>query len=96
LGEDDDEDGEGGGNTVYDQLGEWVLSEAEANGGDVSKVDEVDIYLKAKELGIESKHRTLLVLVQTVFDDKIVSQIPKRAGLLKKVRYSPTSLVALY
>ena len=85
LGEDDDEDGESGGNSVYDQLGSWIISQAEEK-GDVSKVDDVDIYVKAKELGIETKHRTLLVLAQTIFDDNIVTQIPKRAGMLKKVR----------
>lgn len=85
LGEDDDEDGEGGGNSVYDQLGSWIISQAEEK-GDVSKVDDVDIYVKAKELGIETKHRTLLVLAQTIFDDNIVTQIPKRAPMLKKVR----------
>ena len=83
-GDDDDEDGEGGGNSTYDQLGSWIISEAQANGS-VSDVDDVDIYIKAKELGIEAKHRTLLVLVQTIFDDDIVKQIPKRAGMLKKV-----------
>lgn len=89
LGEDEEEDGEGGGNTVYDQLGSWIMSETDAKGGEVSKVDDIDIYLKAKELGIETKHRTLLVLVQTIFDDNIVAQIPKRAGLLKKVSFPP-------
>jgi len=84
LGEDDDEDGEGGGNSIYDQLGSWIISQAEEK-GDISKVDDVDIYVKAKELGIETKHRTLLVLAQTIFDDSIVTQIPKRAGMLKKV-----------
>jgi translation initiation factor 5 len=84
LGDDDDEDGEGGGNSNYDQLGSWILSEAEAKGG-VANVDDVEIYVKAKELGIETKHKTLLVLAQTLFDDDIVSQIPKRAGLLKKL-----------
>jgi translation initiation factor 5 len=84
LGEDDDEDGEGGGNSIYDQLGSWIISQAEEK-GDISKVDDVDIYVKAKELGIETKHRTLLVLAQTIFDDNIVTQIPKRAGMLKKV-----------
>jgi translation initiation factor 5 len=86
LGDDEDEDGEGGGNSAYDQLGGWIISEAEEK-GDVSKVDDIEIYVKAKELGIESKHRTLLVLAQTIFDDKIVTQIPKRAGLLKKVSF---------
>lgn len=83
-GDDEEEDGESGGNSSYDQLGSWIISEAEEKGG-VSKVDDLDIYVKAKELGIEAKHRTLLVLVQTVFDDEIVKQIPKRSGMLKKV-----------
>jgi translation initiation factor 5 len=84
LGEDDDEDGEGGGNSAYDQLGEWILSEAKDK-GDISKVEDVQIYVKAKELGIETKHRTIQVLAQTIFNDKITVQIPKRAGMLKKV-----------
>ncbi|RDW59743.1 putative eukaryotic translation initiation factor 5 [Coleophoma cylindrospora] len=86
-GGDDDEDGEGGGNSSYDQLGTWIISEAESKGG-VSKVQDIDIYVKAKELGIESKHRTLLVLVQTIFDDDIVKQIPARASMLKKMTTS--------
>ncbi|KAG4438836.1 hypothetical protein IFR05_005676 [Cadophora sp. M221] len=84
LGDDEDEDGEGGGNSAYDQLGNWITSEAEAKGG-VSKVEDVAIYLKAKEYGIEAKHRTLLVLVQTIFDDKIVKQIPARSSMLKNM-----------
>lgn len=83
-GDEDDEDGEGGGNSTYDQLGNWITSEAEAKGG-VAKVDDIAIYVKAKELGIEAKHRTLLVLVQTIFDDNIVKQIPKRAPMLKNM-----------
>ncbi|GAB1320457.1 eukaryotic translation initiation factor 5 [Madurella fahalii] len=83
-GDDEDEDGEGGGNTVYDQLGTWIQEQAEEKGG-IDNVDDVDIYVKAKELGIESKHRTLLVLVQTVFDENICAQIGKRAGMLKRM-----------
>lgn len=84
LGDDEDEDGEGGANSAYDQLGNWITSEAEALGS-VDKVEDVAIYVKAKEYGIETKHRTLLVLVQTIFDDKIVKQIPTRASMLKNV-----------
>ncbi|CZR61588.1 probable eukaryotic translation initiation factor 5 [Phialocephala subalpina] len=83
-GDEDDEDGEGGGNSTYDQLGTWITTEAEEKGG-VDKVDDVAIYLKAKELGIETKHRTLVVLVQTIFDDNIAKQIPKRASMLKNL-----------
>ena len=86
VGEDEDEeDAEGGGGSVYDQLGSWIQSTAAENGGDVSKVDDVEIYIKAKELGVETKHRTLAVLAQTIFDDNIVKQIDARASMLKKV-----------
>jgi translation initiation factor 5 len=85
-GDDEDEDGEGGGNTVYDDLGNWIVQEAEEKGG-VDNVDSINIYVKAKELGIENKHRSVLVLVQTVFDKNILAQIPKRASMLKQVRY---------
>jgi len=83
-GDDEDEEGEGGGNTVYDQLGTWIMEEAEKKGG-VSNVDDIEIYVKAKELGIETKHRTILVLVQTMFDENICAQIGKRAAMLKRV-----------
>jgi translation initiation factor 5 len=81
IGDDDDEDGEGGP-TVYDELGDWIQSQAKEKG--IDKVESIDIYVKAKELGIESKHRTVLVLVQTIFDKNIVAQIPKRASMLKQ------------
>lgn len=83
-GGDDEEDGEGA-NLKYDELGSWIINEAETKGG-VDKVDDIEIYLKAKELGIENKHRTLRVMVQAIFDDNIVKQIPKRAAMLKNVR----------
>lgn len=82
--EDEDGEGEGSGSSNYDVFGQWVQDTATEKGG-VEKLDNVEIYLKAKELGIESKHRTLTVLAQTIFDDKIVSQIDARAGMLKKM-----------
>jgi translation initiation factor 5 len=95
LAFDDDDDGieaEGGTNS-YDQLGSWIDEEAKAKGG-VAKVNDVDIYVKAKELGIETKHKTLTVLAQTIFDENIVEQIPLRAGMLKKVCLMPTIFTA--
>nr|POE62246.1 eukaryotic translation initiation factor 5 [Quercus suber] len=79
-----DEDGDASGPNGYDALGKWIEEEAAANGG-VSEVKDVDIYLKAKELGIDSKHRTPAVLAQTIFDDNIVKQIAGRASMLKKM-----------
>ena len=94
--EDGDDDGEdaGAGNTAYDQLGSWIISTAETKPGGVKDVADVDIYLKAKEFGIESKHKTLTVLAQTIFDEDICADIPKRAAMLKKVRCSPLILMS--
>ncbi|KAI2612251.1 domain found in IF2B/IF5-domain-containing protein [Hypoxylon fragiforme] len=81
---DDDEDGEGGGHTVYDTMGDWIQEEA-GKAGSINKVDDIQIYVKAKELGIETKHKTILVLVQTLFDENIITQIPRRAAMLKQM-----------
>ncbi|KAF2785667.1 eukaryotic translation initiation factor-like protein 5 [Melanomma pulvis-pyrius CBS 109.77] len=80
---DDDEDGEGG-SSDYDLFGKWILDTAVEKGG-VDKLDNVEIYLKAQALGVEKKHRTLTVLAQTLFDENIVKQIEKRAGMIKKM-----------
>jgi len=86
-----DEDGEGeNGTSSYDQLGSWIIETAKDKGG-VANVDDVDIYVKAKDLGIEEKHKTLTVLAQTIFDEDIVVQIPKRSSMLKKACLSPCS-----
>ncbi|KAI4137540.1 MAG: hypothetical protein LQ341_005105 [Variospora aurantia] len=82
---DEDGDGEGGGNSAYDQLGNWIISTAETKTGGVGDLEDVEIYVKAKEFGIETKYRTLNVLAQTIFDENIVAQIPKRASMLKKM-----------
>jgi translation initiation factor 5 len=81
---DDDDEGEGHGNSVYEQLGVWIDEEAKAKGS-VTKIDDLEIYKKAKELGIENKHKTLTVLAQILFDENIVKQkqIEKRASMLK-------------
>ncbi|KAL8722277.1 MAG: hypothetical protein Q9181_007522 [Wetmoreana brouardii] len=82
---DEDAEGEGGGQSAYDELGNWVISTAESKQGGVGELEDVEIYKKAKELGIETKHKTLTVLAQTIFDKYIVTQIPKRAPMLKKM-----------
>ncbi|RYP04751.1 hypothetical protein DL765_010087 [Monosporascus sp. GIB2] len=85
-GEDEDED-EGGGNTAYDALGDWVQEEA-TKAGSIDKVDGIQVYIKAKELGIETKHKTVLVLAQTLFNENVITQIPKRAGIFKQLTTS--------
>lgn len=81
--EDGDGEGEDGGKSAYDDLGDWIDAQAKELGG-IAKVDDVAIYKKAKELGIEGKHRTPTVLALSVFDENITKQIPARAGMLKK------------
>lgn len=81
--QEDGEEGEGGP-SVYDEFGKWILDTA-AEKGSVDKLDSVEVYVKAKDLGIESKHRTLTVLAQTIFDKNIVKQVDGRAGMLKKM-----------
>jgi len=80
------EDEDEAGSSDYDVFGKWILDTAAEKGG-VNGVDNVDIYLKAKELGLEKKHRALTVLAQTLFDENIVKQkqIEKRAAMLKKM-----------
>lgn len=83
--DEDDEGGEGeNGVSAYDHLGSWIIETATSKGG-VSNLTDVDIYVKAKDLGIEGKHKTLTVLAQTIFDDDIVAQITMRQSMLKKV-----------
>ncbi|KAF2477605.1 putative eukaryotic translation initiation factor 5 [Lindgomyces ingoldianus] len=81
---DDDEEGANGESSDYDIFGIWIEKTAADKGGR-DHLDNVDIYLKAQELGIEKKHRTLFVLALTLFDTNIVKQIEKRAPMLKKM-----------
>ncbi|KKK12453.1 hypothetical protein P175DRAFT_0494915 [Aspergillus ochraceoroseus IBT 24754] len=81
--EEGDDDGVDGP-SAYDELGSWIIKTAEEKGG-IAAVSDVDIYMKAKEYGIEAKHKTLAVLAQTIFDETIVKQIEARAPLLTKM-----------
>ncbi|KAK3718145.1 eukaryotic translation initiation factor 5 [Vermiconidia calcicola] len=83
--DEDAEEGENGGKSAYDELGDWIDEQAKEQGSR-SKISDVDIYKKAKDLGIESKHRTPTVLAMSLFDEKNVNkQIEARAALLKKM-----------
>jgi len=81
--EGEDDDGEG---SAYDTFADWITAQGKEKGS-IQEIDNVEIYKKAAELGIEKKHRTLTVLAQTLFDDKIVKEkeVEARAPLLKKM-----------
>lgn len=76
AGDDDDDDDAGG---PYDTFGEWVKENKDT-------VSDVEIYKKAEEVGLAKKHKILVVLVQTLFTEKIVSEIPQHTALFTKVR----------
>jgi translation initiation factor 5 len=90
AGDDDDDDEEGfaNGENPYDQLGIWIQDEHNENG---QVPDDVEIYKKAKELGIEARSKTLTVLVQCVFTKNICKEISARAALFHKVIHNSLS-----
>lgn len=77
----DEEDDEAGEENPYEQLGSWIVAEREAG----RSIDDVEVYKKAQELGVETKHKTLQVLAQTLFTEKIATEIEPRAPFLKKL-----------
>lgn len=74
-GDDSDEDG---GDSPYTQLALWAEEHRE-------EATPITVYKKCQELGIEKKHRTVLILVETLFTEHIVKEIPKYAPLFAKV-----------
>ncbi|KAL5495754.1 TIF5 [Sanghuangporus weigelae] len=78
IGDDDsDEDA----NSPYKQIGQWAKENRET-------ASAVDIYKHAQDLGIEKKHKTLQVLVQNLFTENIVSEVPKFGALFAKMTTS--------
>lgn len=90
--DEEDEDNFANGENTYDQLGTWIQDEQKKNG---EIPGDVEIYKKAKELGIESKAKTLTVLVQCVFTENIIKEISTRAALFQKA-LSPFQNVTNY
>jgi len=86
VGDDDsDEDGD----SPYTQMQLWV-----AEHRDDAKPAEV--FKKAQELGIEKKHKTVMVLAQSLFTENIVKEIEKFAPLFQKVCPPPLLHSACY
>jgi len=78
---DDDAGSDEDVNSPYAQLGRWI----EENHEEDAKTFSIAIYKKAEELGIEKKHKTILVLVQALFTAAVASEIPKYGPLLIKL-----------
>lgn len=77
----DDDGSDDDANSPYSQLGKWI----EEDRDDDPKAFSIAIYKKAEELGIEKKHKTILVLVQALFTADVVAEIPGYSPLLVKV-----------
>ncbi|KAH8120733.1 eukaryotic translation initiation factor 5 [Phellopilus nigrolimitatus] len=75
LGDDDSDDDV---NSPYAQIGQW----AEQNR---TTATAIDVYKQAHDLGIEKKHKTVQVLVQVLFTEEIVSEIPRFAPMFAKM-----------
>lgn len=73
--DDEDDDALGG---PYDAFGDWLRENK-------STVTDDEIMIKIEEAGIAKKHKTLVVLVQAIFSEAIVVEIPKHTDLFKKV-----------
>ncbi|CCH42602.1 Eukaryotic translation initiation factor 5 [Wickerhamomyces ciferrii] len=77
---------ENGGDSAFDQFGEWLLEFGE----DKDELpNDVEIYKKALELEIHEDVNTVQVLAQTLFDEEIVQQIAQHKGLLTKIITTP-------
>lgn len=77
LGGGDEDGSEDDVDSPYSQFGRWV-EEHRSEGS-------VQIYKKAEELGVEKKHKAVLVLVQALFTIDIVKEISVYNALLAKM-----------
>lgn len=72
-----DDESDEDADSPYSQLGRWLEENREAGG--------VEVYKKAEELGIAKKHKSVQVIGQALFTDKILTELPKYLPLFKKV-----------
>lgn len=90
-------DDEGGSDedadSPYSQFGRWIEDNWTSED---TKTFAVAIYKKAEELGIEKKHKSILVLVQALFTANVVEEISKYAALLAKVCSAPFVSIKSY
>ncbi|KAI6025942.1 domain found in IF2B/IF5-domain-containing protein [Pisolithus orientalis] len=76
----DDDGSEDDADSPYSQFGRWVEEHRSQDG-----IGSVQIYRKAEELGVEKKHKAVLVLVQALFTEDIVKEINTYNALLAKM-----------
>lgn len=77
----DDDGSDEDANSPYAVLGRWIEDDDE----DDPKARSIAIFKKAQELGIEKKHKAVTIIVQALFTENIVAEIPQYAALFTKV-----------
>ena len=77
----DDDGSDEDANSPYAQLGRWITE----NKDEDATARSLAIYKKAKDLGIEKKHKSVTVVVQALFTEDVINEIEKYAGLIAKV-----------
>lgn len=80
----DDEGSDEDANSPYSQLGKWV--EENRDDAEDLKTFAIEVYKKVQELGIEKKHKAVLVLMQALFTDEALTEVKSFLALFKKVR----------
>ncbi|PBL03533.1 hypothetical protein ARMGADRAFT_910901 [Armillaria gallica] len=78
----DDEGSDEDANSPYAVLGRWI--EENRDTGD-PKTFAVSIFKKAEELGIDKKHKTIVVLVQALFTTDVLAEIKNYSPLFVKM-----------
>ncbi|KAK0235976.1 domain found in IF2B/IF5-domain-containing protein [Armillaria nabsnona] len=78
----DDEGSDEDANSPYAVLGRWI--EENRDTGD-PKAFAVSIFKKAEELGIDKKHKTIVVLVQALFTTDVLAEIKNYSPLFVKM-----------
>ncbi|POV97086.1 hypothetical protein PSHT_10073 [Puccinia striiformis] len=76
LALDDDDDENPGG--PYGIFSDWILAHRD-------QASDPEILLKAKELGIEKKHKTVQILAQNLFTANAVKEVSKHHALFAKM-----------
>jgi len=93
-GGDDEENEDDDANSPYSKLGSWIEETKASSKDDDPKARSVAIFKMAEELGIETKHKTVTVLVQALFTEEgVLGEIDQYALLFAKVS-SPSILIS--
>ncbi|KAK0223301.1 domain found in IF2B/IF5-domain-containing protein [Armillaria fumosa] len=78
----DDEGSDEDANSPYAVLGRWIEENRDT---DDPKAFAVSIFKKAEELGIDKKHKTIVVLVQALFTTDVLTEIKNYSPLFVKM-----------